>query len=71
MKIVRSAISIVLAVMLVFLEIGISSYAEEVSSDTSAVSQEEQVQEEKEELEEPDQGVTAPPAQDENSTGGG
>ncbi len=71
MKIVRSAISIVLAVMLVFLEIGISSYAEEVSSDTSAVSQEEQVQEEKEELEEPDQGVTVPPAQEENSTGGG
>lgn len=71
MKIVRSAISIVLAVMLVFLEIGISSYAEEVSPDTSAVSPEEQVQEEKEELEEPDQGVTVPPAQEENLIGEG
>ncbi len=66
MRIVRSAISIALAVMLVFLEIGISSYAAEVSSDTSAVSREEQAQEEKKE---PDQGAAVSPAQEEDISG--
>lgn len=66
MKIVRSAISIVLAVMLVFLEIGISSYAEEVSSDTSAVFQEESGEQVQEEKKEPVQKITVPPAQEEN-----